>query len=123
MTIQLKTEAGIINMDQSVIATVVGGAVSDIYGIVGMVSTNQWKDNWNELLKKENYERGVTLEFTEDGLVIDLNIVVGYGVKISEVCRNVQETVQYQLETTVGISAIAINVCVQGVRVLDSDRI
>lgn len=123
MTIQLKTEAGIINMDQSVIATVVGGAVSDIYGIVGMVSTNQWKDNWNELLKKENYERGVTLEFTEDGLVIDLNIVVGYGVKISEVCRNVQETVQYQLEKTVGISAIAINVCVQGVRVLDSDRI
>lgn len=123
MTIQLKTEAGIINMDQSVIATVVGGAVSDIYGIVGMVSTNQWKDNWNELLKKENYERGVTLEFTEDGLVIDLNIVVGYGVKISEVCRNVQETVQYQLETTVGISATAINVCVQGVRVLDSDRV
>ncbi len=123
MTIQLKTEAGIINMDQSVIATVVGGAVSDIYGIVGMVSTNQWKDNWNELLKKENYERGVTLEFTGDGLVIDLNIVVGYGVKISEVCRNVQETVQYQLETTVGISAIAINVCVQGVRVLDSDKV
>ena len=123
MTIQLKTEAGIINMDQSVIASVVGGAVSDIYGIVGMVSTNQWKDNWNELLKKENYERGVTLEFTGDGLVIDLNIVVGYGVKISEVCRNVQETVQYQLETTVGISAIAINVCVQGVRVLDSDKV
>ena len=44
-------------------------------------------------------------------------IIVSYGIKISEVSRNVQEQVRYQLEAQLGIKATSVNIYVQGVRV------
>ena len=45
MAVKIKTQAGTIEISNDVIATVVGGAATDIYGIVGMASKNQIKDN------------------------------------------------------------------------------
>jgi len=118
MAVKIKTQAGTIEITNEVIATVVGGAATDIYGIVGMASKNQIRDNLNEILRKENYLRGVVVRQEENGVGIDVYIVVSYGTKISEVCRNVQEKVKYNLETMLGVSANSVNVFVQGVRVL-----
>ena len=52
---------------------------------------------------------------------MDVYIIVGYGTKISEVCRNVQNKVKYNLESMLGITADAVNVIVQGVRVIDAE--
>lgn len=53
MAVKIKTASGTIEISNDVIATVVGGATTDIYGIVGMASKNQIKDNLNEILKKK----------------------------------------------------------------------
>lgn len=118
MTVKINTQAGTIEISNDVIATVVGGAATDIYGIVGMASKNQIKDNINEILRKENYSRGVVVRQEENGVAVDVYTVISYGTKISEVCRNVQEKVKYNLETMLGITANSVNVFVQGVRVL-----
>ena len=118
MAVKMKTKAGTIEMTNDVIATVVGGAATDIYGIVGMASKHQLKDNLNEILRKENYSRGVIVRQEDNGIAVDVYIVVSYGIKISEVCRNVQEKVKYNLETMLGVTANSVNVFVQGVRVL-----
>lgn len=118
MAVKIKTKAGTIEISNDVIATVVGGATTDIYGIVGMASKNQIRDNLNELLRKENYAKGVVVRQEENGVAIDVYTVVSYGTKISEVCRNVQEKVKYNLETLLGVTANSVNVFVQGVRVL-----
>ena len=60
MAVKIQTPAGTIEITNDVIATVVGGAATDIYGIVGMASKNQIKDNLNDILRRENYSRGVT---------------------------------------------------------------
>ena len=39
--------------------------------------------------------------------------------KISEVCRNVQDKVKYNLDSMLGITAESVNVIVQGVRVIN----
>lgn len=118
MAVKIKTQAGTIEISNDVIATVVGGAATDIYGIVGMASKNQIKDNLNEILRKENYSRGVVVRQEENGVAVDVYTVISYGTKISEVCRNVQEKVKYNLETMLGITANSVNVFVQDVRVL-----
>ncbi|MDU1887963.1 MAG: Asp23/Gls24 family envelope stress response protein [Enterococcus faecalis] len=99
-------------------ATVVGGAATDIYGIVGMASKNQIKDNLNDILRRENYSRGVVVRQEDNGIAVDVYTIVSYGTKISEVSRNVQEKVKYNLETLLGVTANSVNVFVQGVRVL-----
>lgn len=54
----------------------------------------------------------------ENGVAVDVYTIISYGTKISEVCRNVQEKVRYNLETMLGVTANSVNVFVQDVRVL-----
>ncbi|MDT2813391.1 Asp23/Gls24 family envelope stress response protein [Vagococcus carniphilus] len=117
MAVKIKTQTGTIEISNDVIATVVGGAATDIYGIVGMASKNQIKDNVNDILGKENYSRGVVVRQEENGVAVDVYIMVSYGTKISEVSRNVQEKVKYNLETMLGVVANSVNIFIQGVRV------
>lgn len=118
MAVKIKTQYGTIDITNDVIATVVGGAATDNYGVVGMASKNQIRDNVNDILRRENYARGVVVRQEENGVAIDVYVIVSYGTKISEVSRNVQSKVKYNLETMLGVIANSVNVIVQGVRVL-----
>ncbi|KRM72801.1 Asp23/Gls24 family envelope stress response protein [Lacticaseibacillus brantae] len=118
MAVKIKTKLGTIDIANNVIATIVGGAATDIYGIVGMASKNQIRDNLNDILNRENYARGVVVRQEDAGVNVEVNIIVGYGTKISEVCRNVQDKVKYNLETMLGVTANTVTVIVQGVKVL-----
>ena len=59
MTIKINTKDGQIELTDDVIATIVGGAATEIFGVVGMASKKAIKDNFQALLGKENYAKGV----------------------------------------------------------------
>ncbi|SEM66786.1 Uncharacterized conserved protein YloU, alkaline shock protein (Asp23) family [Ligilactobacillus sp. WC1T17] len=118
MAVKIQNQFGSIDIANDVIATVVGGAATEIFGIVGMASKNQIRDNLNEILKRDNYAKGVVVRQEDDSIAVDVYIIVGYGTKISEVCHNVQDKVKYNLESMLGITAKSVNVIVQGVRVI-----
>ncbi|MEQ2526445.1 Asp23/Gls24 family envelope stress response protein [Robertmurraya yapensis] len=117
MSIELKTNYGQIDISNDVIATIAGGAAVDCYGIVGMASKQQLKDGLTEILRRENFTRGVIVRQENDEVHIDMYIIVSYGTKISEVAHNVQSKVRYTLDKTVGLSVESVNIFVQGVRV------
>ncbi|WP_096154676.1 MULTISPECIES: Asp23/Gls24 family envelope stress response protein [Bacillus] len=117
MSIELKTSYGQIDISNDVIATIAGGAAVDCYGIVGMASKSQIKDGLSEILRKENFTKGVIVRQEEDHLHIDMYIIVSYGTKISEIAHNVQTKVKYTLNQTLGLSVDSLNIYVQGVRV------
>lgn len=119
MAVKIKNQYGNIDISNEVIATVVGGAVTEIFGVVGMASKNQIRDNLNEILGRDSYSKGVIVRQEEDGVSIDVYIVVGYGIKISEVCHNVQSKIKYNLESMLNVDAQAVNVIVQGVRIIE----
>ena len=119
MAVKIQNQFGNIDIRNEVIATVVGGAATEIFGIVGMASKNQIRDNLNEILKRDNYSKGVVIRQEDEGIAVDVYIIVGYGTKISEVCRNVQDKVKYNLDSMLGITAESVNVIVQGVRVIN----
>ncbi|WP_096199320.1 Asp23/Gls24 family envelope stress response protein [Bacillus sp. FJAT-45350] len=117
MSIEMKTQNGVIDVSKDVVATIAGGAAIDCYGIVGMASRKQIKDGITELLGKENFRRGVVIREEEEEVHIDMYIIVSYGTKISEVAYNVQTKVKYQLEQMLGLDVDSVNIFVQGVRV------
>ncbi|WP_304652605.1 Asp23/Gls24 family envelope stress response protein [uncultured Ligilactobacillus sp.] len=119
MAVKIQNQFGNIDISNEVIATVVGGAATEIFGIVGMASKKQIRDNLNEILKRDNYSKGVVIRQEDEGIAVDVYIIVGYGTKISEVCRNVQDKVKYNLDSMLGITAESVNVIVQGVRVIN----
>ena len=117
MSIELTTTYGQIDISNEVIAIIAGGAAIDCYGIVGMASKNQIKDGLTDILRKENFTRGVIVRQEEDLVHIDMYIIVSYGTKISEIAHNVQSKVKYTLDKTVGLAVDTVNIFVQGVRV------
>lgn len=117
MSVDLHNQNGHITITNEVISTVAGGAAVECYGIVGMASKNQIRDGLSEMLKKENFSKGVVVRQEEDSLHIDMYIIVSYGTKISEVAHNVQSQVKYTLNKTVGLSVDSVNIYIQGVRV------
>ncbi|CUA80151.1 Asp23/Gls24 family envelope stress response protein [Anoxybacillus suryakundensis] len=117
MSIELQTKYGRVEISNDVIAAIAGGAAVDCYGIVGMASKNQLKDGIAEILRRENFAKGIVVRQENDEVHIDLYVIVSYGTKISEVAHNVQTKVKYTLDKTLGLSVHSINIYVQGVRV------
>ncbi|HBG02081.1 MAG TPA: Asp23/Gls24 family envelope stress response protein [Firmicutes bacterium] len=118
---EIQAQYGKISIREEVIATISGVAAMECYGLVGM-APRSIQDELTDLLRRENFERGVDIQFNEDSVTIQLYIVVEYGVKISEVARNVQERVKYAVETMLGLNVDAVNVKVQSVRVTSAKR-
>jgi len=118
---EIQSKFGTISIREEVIATISGVAAMECYGLVGMAPRNV-QEELTDLLRRENYERGVDVQFNEDSISVQLYIVVEYGVKISEVARNVQERVKYSIETRLGLKVEQINVKVQSVRVTGAKR-
>jgi uncharacterized alkaline shock family protein YloU len=122
MSVSISNNYGQIDISIDVIAKIVGGAAMDCYGIVGMASKNQLKDGFAELLKKDNFSRGVIVRFDDDqNLLIDMYIIVSYGTRISEVAGNIQTKVKETLNEMLGLNAASINIFVQGVRLNDEE--
>ncbi|WP_026906075.1 Asp23/Gls24 family envelope stress response protein [Paucisalibacillus globulus] len=117
MSIELNTKDGHITITTEVIATIAGGAAVECYGIVGMASKSQIRDGIAEILRKENYSRGIVVRQEDNSLHIDMYIIVSYGTKISEVANNVQSQVKYTLSKTLGLEIDSVNIYIQGVRV------
>ncbi|HEP5454073.1 TPA: Asp23/Gls24 family envelope stress response protein [Streptococcus pyogenes] len=118
MTVKINTKDGLIELSDDVIVTVVGGSATEIFGVVGMASKSAIKDNFQSLLRKENYAKGVVVKSTDLGISVDVYTVMSYGVKISEVSKNIQERVKFNLESQLGLTADMVNVYVQNIKVV-----
>ena len=118
MSITKNTKYGDINVSKEAITTLAGGIVSECYGVVGMASQKFLKDGWAELLRKENFSKGVIVKEKDGILELDLYIMVSHGVKISEVVLEVQKKVKYMMEKTLDVDFETINVYVQGIKVI-----
>ena len=119
MTVKINTKDGQIELTDEVIATVVGGAATEIFGVVGMASKNAIKDNFQALLGKENFSKGVVVKTTEAGAIaVDVYTVLSYGTKISGVSKNIQERVKFSLENQLGITTDTVNVYIQNIKIV-----
>lgn len=107
---------GKIEVSLDVIASLAGRAVAQCYGVVGM-APHRLKDGIAEILRQEDYHRGVQVRRENDAIIIDLFVVVEYGTRISEVARNIMSNVKFAVEKALGIPVAQVNVNVQGLRV------
>jgi len=110
---------GIIDISQEVVAKIAGIATTGCFGIVGMVSSRVFSDGITEMLGGEALSKGVEVTVKGDKLLVRVNVVVSYGVKVSVIADNVIESVKYAVEVQTGIKVDLVEVNVQGVRVVD----
>ncbi len=113
----LPEEKGTVNISEEVLAAVVVGAVREVEGVSGMM-TSAGVGVTNLVSNTKNARRsakGVKIDMSGDALKLDLYIMVEYGHPIPEVAENVQNAVFSSIEAMTGCPVEAVNVHVGGV--------
>ncbi len=108
-------ENGNVNISDDVVSTIASLAASEVKGIVGM--SNSISGGFAELLGKKNLAKGVKITINENDVILDLAVIVEYGVKIPDVAWELQEKVKTEVESMTGLNVSAVNVTVDGVNV------
>ncbi|MCH3909806.1 MAG: Asp23/Gls24 family envelope stress response protein [Bacilli bacterium] len=119
MVIDKSTPYGAINLSNEAIASVAGDAALECYGVIGLASKNSLRENINELLKKDDYVKGVYCTKKKEDYEVEVYIVVAYGVKITEIVSEVQKKLIYVLEKTFQIPFKTVNVFVQDIKEIE----
>jgi uncharacterized alkaline shock family protein YloU len=114
----MNTQIGEVLIDNDVLAKYAGSSAVECFGVVGMASVNM-KDGLVKLLKRDNLSHGVNITVEDNKIIIDLHIIVSYGVSISAVAENLISNVKYKVEEFTGMEVVKINIFVEGVRVID----
>jgi uncharacterized alkaline shock family protein YloU len=115
-----ETRLGRIEVAPAAIATIASRTVLACYGVVGMASSSL-RHGIAELLGQDNGRRGVEVKLVDEQIVIDLYVVLEYGLRISEVAHNIMESVKFNVEKALGIPVAEVNIHVQGLRISPPD--
>lgn len=107
---------GSVNISTDVLTDLAGYAALESYGIVGMASPSL-SDGVAKLLPAAKLRRGVKVIATEDGVSVDLYVVIEHGTNLTEVSHNLADRVRYVLTTTADVKVGSVEVHVQGVKV------
>ena len=118
MAILVKSEYGEVSVSNNVIAMIAGEAANKCYGVVGMASRGK-KDGIVNLLKPDNMTKGIGVSVEDSGVVIDMHIVVEFGVNIKVICDSIMHNVKYKVESSTGLKVTRVTVQVESVRVGD----
>ena len=112
----LPEENGSINISEEVIAAIAVGAVREVEGVSGMMTS--LGGSVTDLVTKKNAQKGtkgVKIDMTGTALVLDVYLTVKFGTPIPEVAENAQKAVISAVEAMTGCSVGAVNVHVGGV--------
>jgi len=117
-----ETRLGRIEISPAAVATIAAQAVLECYGVVGITSRGL-----AEVLHRDHRHQGVEVRFqdgespTKPTIIIDIYVIMEYGVRIMTVARNVMKRVKFTVEKALGVPVEQVNVHVQGLRVSNAD--
>lgn len=111
MTVEI---ANNLIISEDVISIIAGIAAAEVEGVSGM--TLGLVDGINQILgSNKKYSKGVKIELNGNNVVIDLYVIVKYGVRIPDVAFSIQNAVKSEVETMTGLNVQSVNINVQGV--------
>lgn len=111
---ETEDKIGNVKISVDVIATVASIATNEIKGVAGMSGT-PLGGIADILGGKKSKGRGVKVEISDNSCVIDLSIIVDYGVRIPDIAWDVQENVKNSVESMTGMTVSKINIHVEGI--------
>ena len=101
-----------VHISQEAICTVAAVAAVEVDGVAGLSNLG---NDIAGIAGKKNLSRAIRLHSEEDALVIDLSLLVKFGINIQAVAKNVQEAVMTSVESVIGLKVSTVNVHVAGV--------
>lgn len=106
---------GNVKISEEVIITIASVAVSEIEGISG--TGTGIVEGLARKFAKRPAGGGIKVSMSDTDVMIDINVIMNYGVRIPEVAWNVQDAVKKQVELMTGLNVTKVNVRVVGIEI------
>ncbi|MEO3947559.1 Asp23/Gls24 family envelope stress response protein [Gorillibacterium sp. CAU 1737] len=113
-------QTGFIRISDDVVSTIAGMAAIDTPGISAM--SGGMSEGLAKRLSGKNVQKGVSVEVGQLEAAIDLKVIVQYGWRFHEVCRNLQLNVREAVENMTGLRVVEVNVKVEGVSMKEREE-
>jgi uncharacterized alkaline shock family protein YloU len=110
---------GNIYVSERAISTIASQSAIESYGVIMLASKNLIEGAAHLFIN--NPQRGVDIHYQDGALIVDLYIIIEYGVRITSVANSISDAVRYQVEKSVGIPVTQVNIHVRGLRISDPD--
>ena len=115
----IKTNLGKINIPKETIENIVRINIADVKGVVGSKKTIM--KEVTELLtgnvdRENKSSRNIKVEVKDNGIFIDLFIILKYGVRIPDIAWEIQNRIKKELNINIGAENIEINIHIQGIQ-------
>ena len=113
------TSLGGIHISPTAVATIAYHATLQSYGVVGLAPKNLTDGIVSTSTREPS--RGISVQYKDDEIHIDINIIVEYGTRINSVAESVANTVRFHVEKALGLRVQSVNVHVAGLRISNTD--
>ncbi len=115
------SEYGQIRINNNVIAIIAHETAKKVPGVVELQGS--LADDLAGMIGKKSKDKGIRIEKeNEELLTIDLTVVLEFGVRIPDICVQLQSAVKQSVEDMTGQQVYAVNVVVQGIRSKDEKK-
>lgn len=115
--IKIENHLGITELHQHYFADLIGQTVTSCFGVAGMANSGASQNIRQFLFRQTNYmDQGVAVRNDDDSLVIDLHIIVTYGINIQAIVDSITNKVRYTVEQATGLAVKKVNVFVDGMK-------
>ncbi len=109
-----KSELGKVEISPEVIEVIAGIAAAEVEGVATM--RGNFASGVAERLGRKNHGKGIKVDLGEDGITVDVSVIIVYGVSVPEVAKLIQNNIKQTIQTMTGIDLQAVNVHVVGVQ-------
>lgn len=104
-----ETINGTLSVSNDVIADIAGYAAMSCYGVVGMAEQLQGAESVR-VLPAQRLRKGVLVSADENGLAVDLHVVLENGVNMKSVCHNLASSVSFTLQEIAQIDPAGLKI-------------
>ncbi|GFZ88790.1 hypothetical protein GCM10010978_30380 [Compostibacillus humi] len=109
---------GKVEIAPEVIEVIAGIAATEVEGLYAM--RGNFASGMAEKLGKKSHSKGVKVELTEDGISVDLYVILKFGVSIPYVAEQIQSNIRQSLKTMTSLEVSEVNVHVVGIHMEDT---
>ncbi|WP_269412234.1 Asp23/Gls24 family envelope stress response protein [Lentibacillus daqui] len=114
------TSLGKVEIAPEVIEVITGIAASEVDGLSSM--RGNFAAGVVERLGKKSHGKGVKVELTDSGILIDLYVVLNFGVSIPEVAQKLQTNIRQTIKNMTALEIAEINIHVVGIQMENREQ-
>ncbi|WP_096270552.1 Asp23/Gls24 family envelope stress response protein [Paucisalibacillus globulus] len=108
------TGLGKVEIAPEVIEVIAGIAALEVEGLANM--RGNFATGVVERFGKKSHSKGVKVELTDEGILIDLYVVLEFGVSIPEVAQKIQGNIRQTLKNMTSLEISEVNIHVVGLQ-------